>query len=161
MRPRKVHIDALALWFYEGLSLPPDQKAIGVPKPLEDREEFIIVVIGDSENLNSDQGGVAQIPSQGENESWWNTTVDLNITVIEPHHYDGYNTYSIMGQAIERVKAEVRGLQLTQRDPDVIDWWMVAQSAPDLGDGRGKQQVMECTLTFMVQWREIWQQAGQ
>lgn len=162
MRPDPVRIDSLAQWFYEGLTLkPPDEKAMGVPKPLETKEEYLIVQILATENMHAEEGGVAQMAAAGERETWYQTVVSLNLTIIEPHHFDGYNTYALAATAIEDIKREVRALPLQERDPDVIDWWFNGHSAPDLGDGQGKQQVMELSLSFTVQWREIWQRIGQ
>lgn len=153
-------IDQLAFLFYSGLSLPEDQKAIGVPKPLYTRREYVIVRVGDTVNRDAEQGGVHQLRDGTVSETWYETEVFLDITIIEPHDLEGGNTYSLMAQAAQRIKQEVRDLNLYHRDFEVIDWWDTSLSAPDLSDGEGETQVIQSTIAFTVVWAELWQKTG-
>lgn len=155
-----MRIDALASLFYNGLSLPIENKGIGVPKPLFTRGEYITVRIGETENLNAEQGGIHNTLEGGANESWHRTEMMLDIIVIEPHDLEGSNTYSLMATSLERTQQEIRNLNLYHRDFEVLDWWITSTSEPDLSDGEGETQVIQATISVIVEWAEIWSVGG-
>lgn len=160
MSPPRVYIDQLAFMFYNGLSLPEGNKAIGVVKPLETKGEYAIIRIGETTNNNAEQGGIHQLRSGEYKESWWRTEVFVDIIIIEPHDLFGTNTYTLIAEASQRTWQEIRNLNLYHTDFEVIDYWLTDQSTPELGDANADTQVVKSTISTVVEWAELWQRVG-